>query len=95
MAPAPQSNFAQPTQHSHDHAHDMGTENTSPNVVTPVSNSISAANAQSTHSKNGLANTSSLDDIIQLIEKLAKLRDAGAITDEDYNGKKAELLSRI
>lgn len=38
---------------------------------------------------------SSADAIIGLIEKLSKIRDAGAITDEEFNTKKAELLKRI
>jgi len=35
------------------------------------------------------------DAIIQLIEKLSKLRDSGALTEDEFNGKKVELLSRI
>ncbi|RAU19457.1 SHOCT domain-containing protein [Nitrincola tibetensis] len=38
---------------------------------------------------------SSVDDILQLIEKLAKLRDAGAISEDEYYAKKTELLNRI
>lgn len=38
---------------------------------------------------------SSTDSIIELIEKLSRLRDAGALTDEEFNSKKSELLSRI
>lgn len=37
----------------------------------------------------------SADEVIGLIEKLAKLRDAGALTDEDFNAKKKELLARL
>lgn len=37
----------------------------------------------------------STDDIITLIEKIAKLHTAGALTDEEFNTKKRELLSRI
>ncbi len=37
----------------------------------------------------------SADEVIQLIEKLAKLRDAGALSEEDFSAKKMELLSRI
>ncbi|WP_081763781.1 MULTISPECIES: SHOCT domain-containing protein [Nitrincola] len=36
-----------------------------------------------------------MDDILQLIEKLAKLRDAGAISEDEYHSKKTELLNRI
>ena len=35
------------------------------------------------------------DDIFATIEKLAKLRDLGAITQEEFDAKKAELLSRL
>jgi len=38
---------------------------------------------------------SSSDEVIELIAKLAKLRDANAITEEDFNTKKIELLARI
>ncbi|WP_075185386.1 SHOCT domain-containing protein [Teredinibacter haidensis] len=37
----------------------------------------------------------STDEIIKTIEKLAGLRDAGAINEEDFNTKKKDLLSRI
>ena len=32
------------------------------------------------------------DEVFALIEKLAALRDKGAITQEDFDAKKAELL---
>lgn len=35
------------------------------------------------------------DDVFSKIEKLAKLKEMGAITAEEYNQKKAELLARI
>ncbi len=34
-------------------------------------------------------------DIIALIESLSRLRDAGALTDAEFNAKKAELLNRL
>ena len=37
----------------------------------------------------------STDELIGLIEKLARLRDAGALTDQEFNAKKSELLGRI
>lgn len=40
-------------------------------------------------------NNSSADDLIGLIEKLSRLRDAGALTEAEFNAKKSELLSRI
>jgi hypothetical protein len=39
--------------------------------------------------------TSNIDDVISVIGKLAKLRDAGAISDDEFNSKKSELLGRI
>lgn len=39
--------------------------------------------------------SSSSDELIGLIEKLARLRDAGALTDQEFNAKKSELLGRI
>ena len=42
-----------------------------------------------------LTNASSVDEVIQLIEKLAKLRDMGAISDNEYHSKKTDLLNRI
>ena len=35
------------------------------------------------------------EDILSTIERLAKLRDAGALTDEEFSAKKAELLARL
>lgn len=43
-------------------------------------------------------NTSAQYDVnntLEIIGKLAKLRDAGALTDDEYNAKKTDLLSRI
>jgi hypothetical protein len=39
--------------------------------------------------------TENFDDILGLIEKLARLRDAGALTDEEFGTKKSQLLSRL
>ena len=35
------------------------------------------------------------DDAFEKLEKLAKLKDSGVITEEEFNAKKAELLERI
>lgn len=35
------------------------------------------------------------DDVLGLIEKLARLRDGGALTDDEFNAKKSELLTRL
>lgn len=41
------------------------------------------------------ADLSSADEIIELIGKLAQLKDSGAITEQDFNAKKQELMARI
>ena len=35
------------------------------------------------------------DDVFSMIERLAKLRDAGALTDDEFAAKKTELLARL
>lgn len=57
----------------------------------PISNQF----VQPSHTSDLHANPSSADDIIALIGKIAKLHEAGALTDEEFNSKKIELLSRI
>lgn len=37
----------------------------------------------------------SADELLALIEKLAQLRDAGVLSDSEYDAKKSDLLSRI
>lgn len=47
--------------------------------------------------KNGTTteSTTSLDDVFTKIEKLTKLKEIGAITEEEFNSKKTELLTQI
>jgi hypothetical protein len=45
--------------------------------------------------KMNIPTDASADSIIQLIDKLSKLRDAGALTDQEFNSKKVELLNRL
>lgn len=40
-------------------------------------------------------NVEQIDDIIEAIEKLSRLNNAGVLSDEEFGSKKAELLSRI
>ena len=37
----------------------------------------------------------SIEDTLNLLERLAKLRDAGVLTEEEFSTKKAELLKRL
>ena len=46
-------------------------------------------------SNENIENNESSDAIIQLIEKLAKLHEIGALSDEEFDSKKTELLNRI
>ena len=49
--------------------------------------------ASSGNANNGTK--SSREDVLDQIEKLAKLRDSGAITQEEYEAKKAILMAKI
>ena len=45
--------------------------------------------------RKGHTDTAGEQDIVELLEKLSKLKEAGILTEEEFNQKKAELLSRI
>lgn len=83
MRPAPQTNFAEPAPLNNQ---------ASDNIIPAQSNSNvdSTPEPTQTQSKQYDVNTT-----MDLLEKLAHLRDGGALTDEEFNSKKAELLSRI
>jgi hypothetical protein len=71
--------------------HQILVQKTTPTSVpnaTAATNGASHSPGQAPQVPNGL-------DVTDTLERLAKLRDAGAITPEDYNSKKAELLSRL
>jgi hypothetical protein len=83
IAPAPQRNFAEPTQNNYAQANNNQTS----------SHSVQTNNAP--QSNTSLPSSTSIDETLQIIEKLAKLKDAGAISENEYNSKKTELLNRI
>ncbi|MEB8432730.1 SHOCT domain-containing protein [Cocleimonas sp. KMM 6892] len=90
IAPQKQTNFAQASdvtnQNSNDNLSPANTNNTMPEQIPePMSNNIN----------NLSVDGSSTDGIIALIEKIAKLHESGALTDDEFNTKKSELLSRI
>lgn len=60
------------------------------NFVEPVIN-----NRSSNINEMPSSNTTSSDTIMELIEKLAKLYNAGVLTQSEYSTKKSELLSRL
>jgi len=45
--------------------------------------------------KHSASNTQQSDDIPSQIKKLAELRDQGILTDDEFNQKKSELLSKM
>ena len=79
VAQAPQTNFLQPLPET------MIVEPDQSYVENPVQTSPEM------HQET----TSSTSEIISLIDKLAQLHTAGALTDDEFNSKKGELLSRI
>ncbi len=56
--------------------------------------SVSLAGVASVVSPSGQT-TFSNDDVFSMIERLAKLRDAGALTEDEFAAKKTELLARL
>lgn len=85
LPPAPQTNFAAPAPVFHQPQYQPD-NNTNWQAPAPIPSPVSQAQ-----------NTNPLPsgDIISLIESLARLRDAGALTEEEFNSKKFELLSRL
>ncbi|MBD5771311.1 SHOCT domain-containing protein [Marinomonas colpomeniae] len=79
VAPELQRNFAEPVQ----------------NTFIPERSNIAQQNNNTQQTNSHIPNSSSINETIQLIEKLSKLKDAGAISENEYNTKKTELLSRI
>jgi len=72
------------------------------NFATPPETAVTAQRFQNPSLNQSMedmpttdANTPSADEILALIEKLARLRDNGVITDEEFNTKKTELLGRL
>jgi len=79
IAPAPQSNFAQ---------------------IVPISSNTVFAQTPQTQQNADMAisaatNSQSPIELIELIGKLAQLRDAGALSEDEFNVKKIELLRRV
>ncbi|WP_068114832.1 SHOCT domain-containing protein [Tropicimonas marinistellae] len=69
-----------------------------PDVGTPVAQPSAPQPTQyvepAVEAPSGAPNTAG-DDPFALLEKLGSLRDAGVLTDEEFNQKKAEILARI
>ncbi|TDO99519.1 SHOCT domain-containing protein [Marinomonas balearica] len=70
--------------------------NTQVNFAEPSNLSQNAVEAPQNDSNYGISTASSTqDEIFILLEKLGKLFDAGVLTQDEFNAKKAELLNRI
>lgn len=76
---APQNNFAEPPL-------EQQQNNTPEPVNAPMVNEPLVNNSTPQYSTN---------ETLSIIEKLAQLRDLGAITEDEYNVKKSDLLKRI
>nr|WP_320135616.1 SHOCT domain-containing protein [uncultured Amphritea sp.] len=92
IAPAPQRNFAEPAQNNQSN---NAPANNAPANNAPTNNAPIPNNPQASNTSTKVPSSSSIDETLQIIEKLAKLKDAGAISENEYNAKKTELLSRI
>lgn len=87
--PPVQTNFAEPAYQQP--SQNQPIQNQAPQNQTSNNNNVN----QPQSNKTNTPIPSSTDEIINLIDKLAKLRDAGALTEQDFNTKKVELLDRI
>lgn len=88
--PAPQNNFAQADVNNFQN--EVQTQQAPAETVAETPTEIPAEAPTVNTTQN---DTQSSNTIIDLIQKLAALHDAGALTDEEFNAKKSELLSRL
>jgi hypothetical protein len=92
IAPAPQTNFLAPAPTFAQSSHIQSNSN-------QLSNNQSSNNfsqpATSNSNSNSSGNNLSHDQLVGLIEKLAALHSAGALTDSEFNSKKQDLLNRL
>lgn len=106
MTPAPNTNFANQQMsgntsknitNNHGDRGDMSNSNDNSNAGSSTAPTTAGGFSAPTPPgvTGSVSGNASVNDLLQMIEKLAALRDAGAITDEEYNVKKTELLSRI
>jgi len=76
-----------------------GAGNTSPsqqvNFAIPTQNNFSNQNEADQEAVVNQEQTQTANSIIELIEKLSQLHDSGALSADEFNSKKSELLSRL
>jgi hypothetical protein len=61
----------------------------------PQTNFVSPAQTEEYQAPVGNTSTASADEAIQLLEQLGRLKDAGVLTQNEFDAKKSELMSRI
>jgi hypothetical protein len=76
-------------------AHAEPTTPVSPEPAPASQPALAATPASATQNRQQAAVSSDIDVIIATIEKLAMLRDKGALTDSEFDTKKIELLARL
>ena len=65
-------------------------------MVNPIANQMGNIMQNNTQAANpNFSSQVSNDDLIKLLEQLAKLKTSGVLTEEEFNDKKKELLSKI
>lgn len=91
MKPSPQVNFAapEPEEQSQQPLPVNSASQTEPERKAPP------LSAPENPTSESMERHQDLNQILDLIARLAQLRDQGAITEEEYNAKKSELLARI
>ncbi|WP_188151862.1 SHOCT domain-containing protein [Teredinibacter waterburyi] len=89
LPPVAQNNFAAPQNQSSNNQNSNQNQSSQSNQNnTPTSN-------QGSTNGSPAKGSASTEEILSLIEKLSHLREAGALTDDEFNSKKQELLKRI
>ena len=95
VPPAPQTNFAEPPAQA---------QVMNQPAFIPANNSNEPAESNTAPEYSNNSNTQQTTNIdqkyttnqtLEILEKLAQLRDLGALTDEEFNIKKSDLLKRI
>jgi Bacterial PH domain/Short C-terminal domain len=70
-------------------------KNMGKHLVDTVRDRINAGGAPGAAAPAAAAPAAAGDDVMDQLRKLGDLRDAGILTDEEFNAKKAELLGRL
>ena len=91
IPPAPQTNFAQPANFTESNSFTEQSNFTEKNTVPEFVQTDSNVNGPVKNNPN----TETTHQTLEIIAKLAELRDLGAITDDEFNIKKSDLLQRI